>query len=94
MSIEIRFIVHSPSYCNSDHSDPPSTTNSIPVINCDSSEAKNSTALATSDGCPNLFNGMVDNAYSRLAVSPVNCAIIGVSMVPGCTELTRILYFA
>ena len=39
---------------------PPSTTSVCPVIQLASSEARNSTALATSSGIPNRPNGIVE----------------------------------
>ena len=67
-------------------------TNSWPVQKPDSSEARNSTRLATSVGVPRRPTGNERASRSRLA-SSLMAGIpetMSVSMMPGCTELTLI----
>jgi hypothetical protein len=60
---------------------PPSTNSSMPVTKLESSEARNSAALATSSGSPMRPIGMVDAIFSMV---PCDCAAVsGVAIGPG-----------
>src|ERR1700722_5264377 len=66
---------------------PPSTNNSIPVTKLESSDARNSAALAISSASPIRPIGIVDTI---LAMVSGDCrATIGVSTGPGLTTLER-----
>jgi hypothetical protein len=60
---------------------PPSMDSSIPVTKLESSEARNSAALATSAGSPSRPIGMVDTILSM--VSSGCAAVSGVAIGPG-----------
>src|SRR6266704_313398 len=74
---------------------PPSTNSSIPVIKLLSSEARNSTALATSSGAPMRPIGVSSNICTlNCSASSFVCPTLfpsGVSIMPGLMALTRIL---
>ena len=63
-------------------------TNSVPVMNEASSEARNSTPLATSIVSPVRRSGVNATCCSRMAGSDRSDDCIG-GMKPGCTEFTR-----
>src|ERR1700722_713948 len=67
---------------------PPSTKSSIPVTKLESSEARNSAALAISSGSPTRPIGMVDTIR---AMASAGCpSIAGVSVGPGLITFERI----
>ncbi len=68
---------------------PPSTNSSVPVMYDASSEAINSTALATSMGRPSRPMGIAANLASWLPPSPLAPEVSMAGMLPGLTELTR-----
>src|SRR5204863_5595038 len=68
---------------------PPSTTSSVPVMYDASSEARNSTACATSSTRPSRFIGTNRSDFSRHAGSAESFEVFIGGMMPGCTELTR-----
>ena len=57
---------------------PPSTTTSVPVINDESSLARNSTAFAISRASPKRPSGML---FSMLAAASFNCASVRPSLL-------------
>src|SRR6478735_941382 len=69
--------------------DPPSTTSSWPVQYADSSDARNSTASASSSGVPTRRIGTAAKA-SGGGFSPNVLQYISVATPPGSTALTRI----
>src|SRR5712691_5970905 len=80
----------SPSYCAVY---PPSITNSLPVTNDDSSEARYSTPYAISSVVATRPRGTYRSRSSRsagLRAASPSCRM-GVSTPPGCTELHRML---
>src|SRR5216683_6535208 len=67
---------------------PPSTKSSIPVTKLESSEARNSAALATSSGSPMRPIGIVDTIR---AITSEDCRFArGVLIGPGLTTFERI----
>src|ERR1700730_19244931 len=71
---------------------PPSTTISVEWTYTDSSDARNRTAFAMSLASPKHLNGTPANNFSARA-SPASCVElrpqIGVLIIPGTTEYTR-----
>ena len=67
--------------------DPPFTSKDVPVIKQESSDAKKSTARATSSGVPNLPIGVFFEIFLIMSFR-TNLRNVGVSVVPGRTELT------
>src|ERR671919_2944423 len=71
---------------------PPSTMRSAPVMNDASSEARKTTAYETSIGWPARPSGVIAMSCSRM--SAPSASVIGVSIHPGHTALTRMPSFA
>ena len=70
---------------------PPSTTIACPCTKLACPEHKNSTAFAISSGRPIRFIGAIGTLCStRFRISSVR-AVMGVSMMPGHTQLMRML---
>lgn len=69
---------------------PPSTTKACPWTKDDWLEHRNSTALATSSGRPILRIGAMLIAGLNLSVTSSEPVVIGDSITPGQTQLTRI----
>ena len=68
---------------------PPSTHNSIPVMELLSSDARNTTALAISLAVPGLPSGILsDIMFKRCSPAALPCHA-GVSINPGLTAFTR-----
>src|SRR5438270_11591374 len=73
---------------------PPSTDNSSPFTKLESSEARNSAAVAISSGRPIFPRGIRDSNI-RFPSSSRTCSCIGVAIGPGCSTFTRIfLHFS
>jgi hypothetical protein len=73
---------------------PPSITNSLPVTQAASSDAKYRQPSAMSDGLPNRPKGVASIPALSLTFSKSPGRANGVSTNPGCTEFTRIRSFA
>ena len=69
---------------------PPSMTNSAPVVEEDSSDARNCSLYDTLSTDPVRPSGTLDIDEARPSSVPANCAIISVSIGPGCIELALI----
>ena len=67
---------------------PPFTSTCAPWTNSDASDASQTTTAATSSGVPARPSGVFPMVRSRTSAG--QAAIIGVSMIPGLTQLTRI----
>ena len=65
---------------------PPSMTNSAPVVEEDSSDARNCALYATLSTDPVRPSSTLDIDEARPSIAPANCAIISVSIGPGCIE--------
>src|SRR6202044_3956592 len=77
---------------------PPSTISSTALIYDESSEARKSTALATSSGSPQRASGTVEDKKSETFAESSAVALaraprfqMGVFVAPGATTFTRIL---
>src|SRR5215207_3325105 len=73
---------------------PPSTKNSDPVANFDSSDARNTAIPAISSGSPNRPIGCIASNCGRTTGSSCSTFVNGVVIDPGTMLLHRIPYFA
>src|SRR5687768_12389863 len=73
---------------------PPDTLISIPTACCARSEARKTTQLATSSGWPMRPMRVFERRRSRAPGEDIQPCVIGVSTLPGETQLTLMLYGA
>src|SRR5712691_2992020 len=80
-------VMHDLLYCATN---PPSTVMVCPVTNEAASEQSQTTASAISSGCPIRPTGSLAIIRAIRSGSCIPCAVIGVAIYPGQTQLTRI----
>src|SRR5262249_20625986 len=89
---DLLVFAHAWFHCPSLTDQPPSTGNTTPVINFDSSLHRNTAASAQSSGRPAPGpSGCFDSRNAAIAGSLRARAAIGVSISPGASTLTRML---